>query len=216
MKRNANQFILSPSDLVRYMHSLFVFRMLRLGLELSKMRQFKDKPDVLSMQLSGRGLQHELDYLETFEQSSKTVLTIKDAFKNPEKSIQTEKVMNACLDLFFKTFSNSNTNHFQDHANFLVNSESSATLHIKIKTGEICPIALEYQFDTSQEFRDHRFTSFNILATGLNNVSIEKVETVKESVYINHSANKTVPLNFLVINLSIFLWPFMHSHSFNI
>lgn len=168
MKRNANQFILSPSDLVRYMHPLFVFQMLWLGLEFSQMRQFKDKPDVLLMQLPRRGLQHESEYLETLEQSSKTFIAIKNAFGNSAKIIYIIKAIKGGSDFIFQACLNSNDNcHFQGHCEFLLNCERSAKPSIKTNIKANSPTVLEYQVDTSQEFRGRRFRSANVLGNCL-------------------------------------------------
>jgi uncharacterized protein len=85
---------------------------------------------------------------------------------------------------------------FED-ADCLVDCERTSTPAVQSgKTSRSANI-FEYQFDTSQEFRDRRFKSACVLGNGFNIVGIDSVNSAKGLVGIKNSPNKPQLPDFL-------------------
>jgi hypothetical protein len=78
LKGNANQFIFSHSDFLRYMESLFAYWMPILCLEQPDLRKLKYRSYDLLMRLAETVLQDSSEYLDALKQSSETVIINND------------------------------------------------------------------------------------------------------------------------------------------
>ncbi|MGS2719349.1 hypothetical protein [Paraglaciecola aestuariivivens] len=87
MKRENDELLFSPSDLVLYMQSPFSTWIERLSIVQPQTKSLKDKPDALLQYPADKGLKHEANYLSSLESVLQNVVTIADSLNNQEKNI---------------------------------------------------------------------------------------------------------------------------------